>query len=276
VLGGLWTVGYHPDDPIEIIYASVPTPFSFNDRPHVPMHAYHSYAYDPAADRMFYVDRVYDQITREWESSGSRGMPPTRSSLLVSTPHGVVWFSEHAPFIFDAKASRWKALPWDGNWPKCGGMDVSGGIYDYKRDCLWVSASNGFFKYDFKAGKGEAVTGVKPRFTVYGVKLVFGREVVHAPDADLLLIWSLASEGNKTFAWSPEDGKYYWAELPAMDGGKLVADFGRDASDGLAYDPELKLVLLNKNCNRTVYALKLDRATLKMTELKEPPESEGR
>jgi Galactose oxidase, central domain len=275
---GLWTVGYHPDRPIEWIYATVPTPFSFNDRPQVPMHAYHSYAYDPRADKMLYLDRGYNLVAREWESIGLSGLPPIKEcqSLLISTPHGVVLFSKHPPLIFDAKASRWKALPWKGELPKFGSCDQGGGTYDYKRDCLWVSTTNGFFRYDFKTGTGNVVKNVKPRFNIYGAKLVFVREVVHVPDPDLILIWS--GGGGKgpvqngvatSLAWSPKDKKYYWVELPAMADGKPVAKFGYDASDGLVYDPELKLVLLNKNYHARVYALKLDRTTLKMTEIAE-------
>ena len=52
---GFWTVGYHPDDPIEWVYACVPTPLSFNDRPELPVHTYHTYAYDPIADKMLYA-----------------------------------------------------------------------------------------------------------------------------------------------------------------------------------------------------------------------------
>jgi hypothetical protein len=54
-----------------------------------------------------------------------------------------------------------------------------------------------------------------------------------------------------------------------MADGKPVANFGSSESDGLAYDPELKLVLLNKNNLSRVFALKLDRATLKMKEIAE-------
>ena len=267
VRGGLWTVGYHPDDPIEITYASVPTPFSFNDRPHLPMHTYHSYAYDSSADKMFYANRAYNPAAREWESAAMTGLPPVGfgcDTLLISSPHGVVCFSGKPPFIFDAKASQWKALPWEGDSPRFGSCDAGGGTYDYKRDCLWVSTGNGFFKYNFKAGKGEALKGVKPRISHYdGVKLVFSREVVHVPDVDLFLV------GCDGLAWNPVDLKYYQVELPAMVDGKPVAKLAGDVCDGLVYDPELKLVLVNKNSMFKVFALKLDRATLKMKELTE-------
>jgi len=76
VLGGFWTVGYHPDDPIERVYASQPVSISFRNRPHVPMHAYRAYTYDPSVGKMFYFDRAYDPLAREWlpDPSPSRAL----------------------------------------------------------------------------------------------------------------------------------------------------------------------------------------------------------
>jgi len=96
LLGGFWTIGYHPDDPIETVYASQPTPLSFHDRCHVPIHAYKAYCYDPSAGRMFHFDRAYNPAVREWEPAPLPGLEHrgTMHSFMAPTPQGAATYSE--------------------------------------------------------------------------------------------------------------------------------------------------------------------------------------
>ena len=108
LLGGCWTIGYHPDDPIEKVYASQPTPLSFHDRVHVPIHAYKAYCYDPTARKMFYFDRAYDPLVRDWLPASYPGLEHRgpMHSHMEATPKGAVTYSDKGLFRFDAKAGQ--------------------------------------------------------------------------------------------------------------------------------------------------------------------------
>jgi len=71
------------------------------------------------------------------------------------------------------------------------------------------------------------------------------------------------------YAWNPSDNKFYWVELKYVDNGKDVefkdSPFG--LSDAMAYDPELKIVLINQSSAYKVWAMKFDRASVKLTEI---------
>jgi hypothetical protein len=273
MLGGFWTLGYHPDDPIEIIYASVPTPLSFHDRVHVPMHAYKAYEYDPTLGKMLYFDRAYNPAVREWEPAAFPGLDHAGSlgSFQAATPKGMVCYSGKGLFRFDAKAGKWAKLPWDG--PAFGGIYADGHdlIYDSKRDCLWFSNDKVVFKYDLASGKAEKVEVRKPR--ALG-QFYLWSEAIYLPGPDLILLMNLFARpdgkaGN--VAWDPNDRKFYWADLKFVENDK-PAELKPGTfswSDSLRYDPELKLCVLNNSSARKVWILKFDRAAAKLEEIKD-------
>lgn len=271
LLGGFWTVGYHPDDPIEIIYASVPTPLSFNDRVHVPMHAYKAYDYDTTLGKMLYFERAYNPAVREWEPVPSNNFdhPSSLSCFQAPTPHGMVAYSDKGLFGFDAKAGSWKKLPWNG--PPFGGIYCDGHAlrYDSKRDCLWLANDKIIFRYDMATGKAEKIDFKKP--AALG-QFIFWSEEVYLPDADLILLMNLFAKPNgklSNVVWNPNDKKFYWADLKFTENEKPVEFKGPPFSwsDSLRYDPELKVIVLNNASARKVWLLKFDRKTANLQEM---------
>ena len=272
VRGGFWTIGYHPDDPIEIVYASQPTELSFNDRPHVPVHAYRAYCYDPASKKMFYGSRAYDPLTREWEPKPYPGLVwrGVMRSHMDATPKGAVCLSDRGLFRFNAGQKKWEKLPWKGTRVPGMWCDGSTLCYDSRRDCLWVNHSAHALRYDLATGTAKRVTLKKPK--AIG-KWFLGTEQVYLPDCDLFLLMRLfpgpdGKPGN--VLWNPEDGKYYWTGMQWMEKGKPVS-FKKNPfsfSDAIKYDPGLKLVLLNNSSRRKVWALKFDRKAAELVEMK--------
>ena len=273
VLGSAWTIGYHPDDPIERVYASQPTPLSFNDRVHVPIHAYKAYCYDPTVRKMFYFDRAYDPLVREWLPKSFEGLDHRgpMHSFMETTPQGAVTYSDKGLFRFDAKAQRWQKLPWNG--PAFGGIYCDGHslCYDSKRDCLWLSNDKLVMRYDLATGKAEKVDVKKP--ATLG-QFLFWSEEVYLPDADLILLMNLFKRPDgklMNVAWDPNDRKFYWVDLAFVEDGKPAAFKAPPFSwsDALAYDPELKLLVLNNSSARKVWTMKFDRKTAKLEEMKD-------
>ncbi len=272
VLGSCWTLGYHPDDPIEVVYASQPTPISFHDRVHVPVHAYKAYCYDPTAGKMHYFDRAYDPAVREWEPRAYPGLSHRgpMHSHVKPTPHGAVTFSDRGLFRFDAKAAQWVKLPWDGPNPGRIWCDGDSLFHDAKRDCLWLSDRSDVYRYDMATGKAEKVAVTKPK--VIGQYTLWG-EQVYLPGDDLVLLMRLFPRGGGlgNVVWDPNDGKFYWADLKFVADDKEVQFKSNPFSwhDALAYDPELKLVLLNNSSDQRVWAMRFDRKSANLVEVKD-------
>jgi len=273
VLGRCWTIGYHPDDPIETVYASQPTPLSFSDRPHVPVHAYKAYCYDAAAGRMLYLDRAYDPVARDWEAAPYPGL--THKGVMRTqvrpTPQGAVAYSDAGLFRLDPATRRWAMLPWDG--PKAGAIwcDGEGFCYDSKRHCLWFGMRKEILRYDLASGKAERVEFERPaalgEFTFHG-------EQVYLPDADLILLMRLFRRPDGRWAnaaFDPASRSFRWVELPFVRDGKQAqfTDKTFSWSDALAYDPALKLVLLNNSSAQAVWAMKFDPATARLSPMAE-------
>ncbi len=273
IRGGFWTIGYNPDDPIERVYASQPTTLSFNDRPHVPMHAYKAYCYDPTVRMMIYPPFAYDPLARDW-------MPEHRypglqwrgvmHSLVESTPRGTVVYSNRGLYRLDAEAGEWKQLPWDGPQIRRIWCDGSAMCYDSKRDALWTADANSIVRYDFATGTSERIEVTKPE--AIGNWLLW-REQVYLPKADLILLMRRFEKPDGTLAniaWNPNDGKYYWVDLPfAIDGEQVQFDGRFGWHDALAYDPVLDLVLLNNSQARRVWALRFDHTALELEEVRD-------
>jgi len=273
VLGGVWTIGYHPDDPIEKVYAVQPTPLSFNDRVHVPIHAYKAYCYDATARTMFYFDRAYDPLVREWLPTAYPGLEHRgpMHSHLEPTPKGAVTYSDKGLFRFDAQAGRWQKLPWNG--PAFGNIYCDGHslCYDSKRDCLWLTNDKTMMRYDLATGTATKVDVPKPK--ALG-QFLFWSEEVYLPDADLILLMKLFQRPDgklMNVAWDPQDSKFYWVDLAFVENGKPM-EFKTPPfswSDALSYDPALKLLVLNNSSARKVWLMKFDRKTAKLEVMKD-------
>ncbi len=271
VPGGFWTIGYHPDDPIERVYATQPTPISFRNRVHVPIHAYKAYCYDPTVKKMLYFDRAYDPLVREWVPAPYPGLSHRgpMHSHMESTPKGAVTISTQGLFRLDAQARAWKRLPWKGPNIRriyCDGPCV---CYDSRRDCLWLADDTAVVRYDFATGQAVKVPATRPK--PLGKWMLWG-EQVYLPDADLILLMRLFSKPDgavANVAWSPADGKYYWVELAFVSGDKPVPFRKNPFSwhDAIRYDPKLKLVLINNSSAQRVWVMRFDRKTAKMTEM---------
>ncbi|MCG3178013.1 MAG: hypothetical protein BIFFINMI_00336 [Phycisphaerae bacterium] len=273
VLSNCWTLGYHPDDPIETVYASQPTPISFHNRAHVPVHAYRAYSYDPSVHKMFYFGRAYDPAVREWEARAYPGLQDrgTMHSQMEATPQGAVTYSNRGLFRFDGKANRWDSLPWTG--PNPGGIWCDGDtlLYDSKRNCLWFANKKDIIRYDLAKGAAEKVAFQKPKalgeFTLWC-------EQVYLPDADLVLLMRLFPKPDGSVSpvvWDPGNAKFYWASLKFVESGKEQVFKANPFSwhDAIRYDPALKLVLLNNSSASKVWVLKFDKATAGLEEVKE-------
>lgn len=281
LLGGFWTIGYHPDAPIEPAYAFQPVMLSFNDRAHVPMHAYNGYCYDPASKRMFYMDRAYDPLVREWLPEGIPGIGPlhanpevTYNTFLEATPNGAVLWSGKGIFRYDVKANCWQPLPWNGPMigrPFCDGHAM---VHDAKRDCLWLATDKTIMRYDLASGQAQMIEFKKP--SALG-KYIFYRDAAHLPEADLVLIMRLFQRPDGKFgnvAWNPTDSKFYWVNLKFIENDKPVElkEFNGEAfhwSDALAYDPGLKLLVINNNNASKVWVMRFDRQTAGLEEMKD-------
>jgi hypothetical protein len=72
-------------------------------------------------------------------------------------------------------------------------------------------------------------------------------------------------------AWSPADGKFYWADLKFVENDKPVEFKGGPFSwsDSLRYDPALKLAVLNNSSARKVWILKFNKQAAKLEEIKD-------
>lgn len=273
--GGFWTIGYHPDAPIEPVYASQPTELSFRDRAHVPMHAYKSYTYDPTAGRMFYLNRAYNPLAREWEPQPVAGLEHRgcMNTHLRPTPAGAIAYSDRGLFRYSAASNAWVRLPWSGPKPARGGWcDGPCLVYDSKRDCLWMAYDKEMFKYDFASGAAEKIAIAKP--AALDQYIFRGGEAVYLPEADLILaMCPLARPDGQfsSYAWSPGDRKFYWVDLPFVEGGKPVIfkDKPFSYSDALAYDPALKVAVLNNSSAHKVWALRFDRQSAGLREMRD-------
>jgi len=273
VMGNCWTIGYAPDAPIEIVYAAQPTTLSFRDRAQVPVHAYKAYMYDPCMQKMFYFDRAYNVEARDWESAPYPGLVQNgcMHTFMTATPEGAVTYSRKGLYRLDAKTGTWQKMPWNG--PDFGDIYSDGHTlrYDCKRDCLWFANNKIVMRYDMATGKAENVPVVKPK--ALG-EFLFWSEAVYLPDADLLLLMNMFHKPDgkvSNVAWSCADGKFYWVNLAFREDDKEV-EFKEGPfswSDAMAYDPQLKLVLLNHSSARKVWALRFDRQTALLEEVKD-------
>lgn len=263
-----------------------PALVSFRGRPHVPVHAYQGYAYDPTSGFMVVVRGgtfLYRVADRRWEARPV-ATPFDGDVFRVSletTPGGVICWAapqRNKPgelYRFDAAGRAWRKLPRKGPafaQPWC---DGSGMCYDARRDCLWIAPRKEIFRYDLRGGQVTRLAASIPqtlgKFALY-------REQVHVPPADLILLMRLFRGPGGRFgnvAYDPAGGKWHFLELPFVSGGKPHT-FRRPTrpfswSSSLHYDAQLGVVLLHEHGR--LWALRLDRETARMTEIRDagPP-----
>jgi hypothetical protein len=265
-----WTLSFAPDLPLNASYFLARTDVSFRNRPQMPVHPYRAFAYDRPSGKMLYLDRAYDVAARDWDPEPYPGLEHNgvMHSMLEATPQGVVCLSGKGLFRFEWARKSWIKLPWNGAvkpadvW--CDGGSV---CYDSKRDCLWWGTED-LNRYDLKTGNVERVNVRIPKW----MKFSLVRDPVYVPGADLILVAQNLKrpDGTRTHvAFDPAQCKYYAVELPYEEGKTPNLDDWKwniaqhcDARLGAV----LKYVYYNKDL---FYALKLDRATLKMTEIPE-------
>jgi hypothetical protein len=296
--GGLWSQSYDPEINLDHAYGlNAPGLLTFRNRPHIPVHAYDAYAYDPVADLMvaayWHYTYTYDPGRRDWVGAPIRTSFKSLKAIRVSlttTPHGVVCWADGGLFLFDGQARAWKKLPVSGN-PGNPYGDSSGMCYDSKRDCLWLGGNGASIsKYDMKTGALARFTGCPKVLKDAKGRGPTIREMTYIADQDLVLFMPVKSKDGKpaNYCFDPEDGKWYWLELPyravTREGVKTIVpslDYnGYWWDGGLSYDAAEKVAILSLHSTRghfhdprfdgRVWLLKLDRKTAKMTPIVDP------
>ena len=279
----LWSSSCRPDWVLEWSGGFLcPALLSFRNRPHVPVHAYQCYAYDPPSGLMVALRGttfLYNVQRRCWYlpsiSAPCRG--DVMRVALETTPTGVYAWGEVSRgepsrlFRFEAKRSRWWPLKMKG--PKLPGpwCDGSGMCYDSTRNCLWLAPGKELFRFDKSNGTLTRIATAPP--TALG-KLALWREQVHVPGADLILLMRLfpGPDGAlRNVAYDPAANRWLWLDLPFVSGGKPHA-FRKDRTPfswnaALHYDAKLGVVLLHNPV--TIWALRLDRGTARVEEARD-------
>jgi galactose oxidase-like protein len=273
---GSWSMSARPDWVLEASGGFLlPCLVSFrNDRPHVPVHAYQTYAYDPPSGKMIAVKNntyfLYNVANREWESFAKTPFP-NRGVMWISletTPKGVVaWTQDGQLWRFEKTA--WKKLPLKGVALKKPWCDGSGFAYDPDRDCLWGDPRNGkMFRYDIKTGVAEHVATTPPKRLG---KFALWREQVVLPGENLILL--MRPFGGKNVAFDTKTNKWHEIAMPFIVNGKPYK--GRRGgttprfswTSAMHYDAKRKLVFLHNPIS--FWVLRFDRKTAKMSEIGE-------
>jgi hypothetical protein len=262
-----------------------PALLSFHNRPHIPVHAYQTYAYDPPSGLMVAVRGttfLYDVARREWQ------FPPVNTPFLAdvmrvsleTTPMGVVAWAQKEQgrdnngrlWIFDGKTRAWKLLPQTGPGIQGPWCDGSGLCYDAKRNCLWLAPKRELFRYDFADGTMVKVETKPPK--ALG-QFALWREQVHVPEADLILLmrlWPGPDGQPRQAAYDPVANKWYWLTLPFVTADGRPHAFGKKDTpfswnSARCHDRRFGVVLLHNPVS--VWALRFHRETARMSEVQE-------
>jgi Galactose oxidase, central domain len=245
---------------------------SLTGQPHIPVHQYQAYAYDPTCGRMVYLDRAYDVAARAWideKISGYKHIPYKTTvmySAVEGTAHGVYYLSDQELKKYDPQKHAWVKVPWKGpdfGRPWCDGTTA---LYDSKRECIWF-ANNNIFKYNIKDGQ---VTKIAPTHHPVKKNRAFGREAVYVPELDMIMVQPVGKSKDGKFTnilWDPKTNKFYQVALPWISGGKASVPRGFGWSGAVHYDPANKTVIQTSGIG-SPYVIRFNRKTLKMTELK--------
>ena len=246
------------------------------NRPWVPVHGYHVYAYDPKARLLVTATGfLYDPSRMDWLRVEPLQLPfrfVWSTTVLETTPHGVVAWAQQAGkeqfalWLFDLRKG-WQDLPLEGKLhaPYC---DSDGMTYDAKRDRLLIASSGGYARrgdgsltcYDFKTRKVEKLQPENAEVA----RVSNGRELVYADHADWVLL------GEPFVAGKDENSPRYQRIYDCarnkyflMDTGAFPA--GATYSQGWAYDAKRKMVHV-LTYRGDAYALRLDPASAKLIE----------
>lgn len=254
---------------------------SFANRPHIPVHAYQSYAYQPNGWMIAVKDMtfIYDVTRREWR------FPPLHTpfstnvkwNALTSTPHGVyAWASARGHsdpaslFRFDAQQLAWIKQPMAGELIGTPWCDGAGFVYDSYRNALWMAPRKGqhhskkfrLYRYDIDAGRLEGIAVQVPK--VLG-DFALWREQVYLPEHDLILLMRRFKDASgKSFnvAYSPAENRYFGFSIPFSDG----KDHEFAWSSSLLRDAKTGVVLLHQPVD--FWALRFNPDTADRFELK--------
>jgi galactose oxidase-like protein len=258
-----------------------PGGYNFNGHPWIIMHAYKSYAYEPALKRMVVTGRnwnwkynhdfyfyLYDGLTGTW---GARyplhrdigGVHYFLNSRVSQGDNGLLyWTSSQKALRLNTKALKWEPIRFEGKLSRCG-TDGGGLVYDPKRKRMmmvtkpWKSQNQSIFKgkihvLDLETKKVVVLT---PKGSAK-LKNTFLREAVYNPEADIFL-WAWQSPG-KMLAYEPKGNR--WVTLDVA--GNAPFSF----SSGHVYDAKRKLHWVATG-GGTVHCLRLDVKTANMKTL---------
>jgi hypothetical protein len=280
---GLWSASCRPELPLEWsggFLVKIET--SFRDRPHIPVHAYQTYAYDPPSGNVLFAKwehlYVYDLRKREFDPQPLKLPFPNRGVMHISletTPEGVIAWTQ-AGELWRWEGEAFRKLPYEGPALGAPWCDGTGMVYDPERDCLWMSGDTkrGIAKYDIKSGKAAKLEVAA--FPKAVGKWPLWREPVAIPGTNLIMPMQNYEDGKDRFrnlALDVEERKYYWVDIPYISDGKpFKGRRGRPApnlrvTSAMQWDARRKLVWVHNPIS--FWVLKFDRATAKMEEVKE-------
>lgn len=292
--GGTDVLHYHPatnrwEQPYPVEYclgqmystSEYPGGYNFNGHPWIIMHAYKSYAYEPALRRMVLTGRnwnwkynhdfffyLYDPMTGQWGERypldpGIGGTHYFLNSRVTNGPDGLLyWTASQKAYRLDARALKWVQIKFNGQLPRCG-TDGGGLVYDPKRDRMlmvtkpWKPENKSIFSGDIHVLdlKTQTASVLKPKGSDK-LANTFLREAAWNPKADLFL-WTWQEKG-KMLAYEPNGNR--WVTLD------IAGDAPFGFSTGHVYDAKRDLHWVATG-GGTVHCLRLDVEHANMQDL---------
>jgi len=265
-------IGHRPEHTLNFAPngCGIPALKSYQNRPFMSCHTYHSYAYDPTLRNMVFFgtkteDKLctYDPLAGDWDLALNAPFAKNGFTLnrwmfkCAPTPKGVVvWTTEEGLWRVNAAGATCEKLPF-----KVGGVgwDDPGLTYDSKRERLLLFSAG--FKGKIQAcdlGGGEAKM-LEPAGMAGAAAA--SREVVYLPEHDAVLLAARpAAKPDGKPRWLLYDcAKNAWlaVHLPGPD---PLGKESFNVSLGLMYDPDRKLVWAMDLLSRP-YVLNLDLKT---------------
>jgi len=280
---GLWSASCRPELPLEWSGGFlVRIESSFRDRPHIPVHAYQTYAYDPPSGAVLFAKwnhlYVYELTKREFDPKPYKLPFPNKGVMRISletTPKGVIAWNQGGE-LWRYEKRAWKKLPYNG--PKLGApwCDGTGLVYDAQRDCLWLSldTKRGIVRYDIKSGTGTRLGVTK--FPKAVGKYPLWREPVAIPGTDFIMPMQNYKDSSGKYRNLVVDirkKKYFWVDLPYISGGKAYKGRrGRPVpnfrvTSAMQWDARRKLVWIHNPIS--FWVLKFDPNTAKLEEVRD-------
>ena len=270
----LWSISSRPEWVLEWTGGFLcPAMLSFQQRPHIPLHGYQTYAYDPPSHTVVAAARgmtfIYDIADRRWD------YPPLETPFnvdelhesLVTTPDGVIAWADTGNqddagfFRYDGTKHTWQHLEKTGPQIRRPYCDGSGMLYDSTRNSLWLAPGRDLYLYDLDSGQLSQVDTQVPEFLG---DYSFWREQAYIPGDDLVLVMRRfdGPDGNKVNVfYDPVQNKWYSAALEFSDGQEH--EFSWNSS--IFYDPVTGLVFLHNPVS--FWVLRFDRQTAGLVEV---------